>query len=465
MSITRNEKSANEVELVLQLPISDYEPKLKSELQKYRQKANMKGFRKGKVPVSVIKKMYGRGILADLINEMLQKELSGYITDEKLDILGQPLPSESQETYDFEINNLVDFEFRFDVGLAPAFEVAGIEGESYEQLKVEVTDEMIDDELEATQKRAGNMENQESDFEESDGITFNAKELEGDALKNKGFETSFKVLIQDIQDEDLRKQVLESKIGDTVRFDIFDLEKDKTDEYVRKYLLQLDEEEMDREVGREFEATIEQVDRLIPAELNEEFYNKAFGEGEVTSEEEARAKIKEHIENMYKGQSEALLYRSFQERLLELNTPALPDEFLKRWLKSGQETLNDEDLDKQYPDFEKGLLWSLIERKIGEKFEVEVGVEDVRQAMRDQLKQYMGGYAVEDSMLDGYVDRMMQNQEQVEKVFQEKRSDKIFEALKEAVTIEEKFLPLDEFEARLQEARAASQPEASAEEE
>ncbi len=465
MSITRNEKSANEVELVLQLPVSDYEPRLKSELQKYRQKANMKGFRKGKVPVSVIKKMYGRGILADLINEMLQKELSGYITDEKLDILGQPIPSESQETYDFEINNLVDFEFRFDVGLAPDFEVAGIEGEAYEQLKVEVTDEMIDDELQATQKRAGNMENQESDFEETDSITFNAKELEGDTLKNKGFETSFKVLISDIQNDELRKKVLESKVGDAVRFDIFELEKDKTDEYVRKYLLQLDEEEMDREVGRNFEATIEQVDRLIPAELNEEFFNKAFGEGEVTSEEEARTKIKDHIANMYKGQSEALLYRSFQERLLELNSPSLPDGFLKRWLKSGQETVTDEDLDKQYPDFEKGLLWSLIERKVGEKFEVEVGVEDVRQAMRDQLKQYMGGYAVEDSMLDGYVDRMMQNQEQVEKVFQEKRSDKIFEALKEAVTIEEKFLPLDVFEAKLQEARAASQPDTSAEEE
>ena len=127
--------------------------------------------------------------------------------------------------------------------------------------------------------------------------------------------------------------------------------------------------------------------------------------------------------------------------------------------------VSDEDLDKQYPDFVKGLLWSLIERKIGEKFEVEVGVEDVRQAMRDQLKQYMGGYAVEDSMLDGYVDRMMQNQEQVEKVFQEKRSDKIFEALKEAVTIEEKYLPLDEFQATLEEARAASQPPASSEEE
>ena len=247
MSVSRTDKTEIESQLAVSITRDDYDPKLKSELQKYRQKAHMRGFRKGKVPMSVIRKMYGKAMLADVINELVQKELGGYLQDEELNLLGEPLPAEDQQPYDFDINQLQDFEFKFDIGRAPKFEIAGIgSDEPFEQLVVKVSDGMIDDDLNAARKRHGKEIQLDGEFEESDSITFNAKELEGDKVKNKAFETSFKVLISQIADDKLREDVLKGAKGDAFRFNIFELEKDRDEKFVRKYLLNLEEDEKGR---------------------------------------------------------------------------------------------------------------------------------------------------------------------------------------------------------------------------
>ena len=379
----------------------------------------MRGFRKGKVPMSVIKKMYGKAMLADVINNLIQEKLGEYLEEEKLDILGQPLPSPKQQVYDFSVDRSEEFTFIFDVGLSPDFKLQGLgEEATFKMPKVIVDDEMIEKDVDAMRKRFGKEVHPEEEFVDEDRLVIEAKELDGDAPKKKGFETSFQVMLSDIADESLREQIKKMKKGEVFRFDIYKLEADRSEEFVKKHLLNLDEEEYDREIGHLFEGSISNVIRIAPSDLDQELYDKAFGEGEVTSEEEMRSKIKDNIEAFYIRQSEALLFREFQEKLLIQNEIELPDDFLKRWLIASNEKLQKSQLEHEYPDFSKNLVWSLVERKVKEKFDLKVEIDEVKDLMRRQIRQYFGNYPVEDAVLEGSVERMMSNQEQFNKAYE-----------------------------------------------
>ncbi len=450
MSVERIDKSPIETELAISIPKVDYEPKLKSEMRKYQQKAHMKGFRKGKVPMSVIRKMYGKAMLAEVVNDMMVKQLESYLKEQKLEVLGQPIPSEDQETYDFD--SMEDFEFKFDVGIAPKFELQGLDKDTiHTQYLVKVTDEMVDEQLQDMRMNLGKEVSIESDFEDTDRVVFEAKELEEEAgsLKKKGFEASFVTLISDIANEDLRNEVKSAKVGDLVRFNIYTLEGERTDEYVRKYLLGITDEEADLEVGAWYEARIDDVKHIQPADLDADFFKKAFGE-DVTTEDESRDAIKERIKKFHQVRSDALLFKSLQDRILELNKPDLPDEFLRRWLLLTNEELDVEMLDDSYKQFSQNLIWTLVERAIQEKFDLKVEAEEVREALKAQFLQAMGYYDLADDVLNQYVDRMMSNREQVEKAYTDLISDKVFETIRDQVTLEDEMMDLEDFNKKIE---------------
>lgn len=443
--------------LTVTLEKADYEPRFNSELSKHRKQAQMKGFRKGKTPVSILKKMYGKSVLVEVINEVLQKELSGYLAGEDLRILGQPLPSEDQEPLDFELKELQDYTFKFDLGLVPEFEVQGVGPESaFEKIEVEATEEMIDEELEAARKRHGERQFVEEDIRENDMVKLLAKELDGEEVKEEGVESEFSVLVSAISNEEAKQQLLSGKKGDTFRFNLFDLEEEKDEKYVRKYLLELSDDD-EREVGQHYEVTVEEVSRIVPAELNQEFFDKFFGEGEVISEEEARDKIREQIEKFYNGQSEALLFRDMQEKLMELNEMELPESFLKRWMKSSNEKLDDEVIEKEYGAFAKNLQWSLIRSKLIKRFGVEVKQEEVFETLKNQVRSYFGGVATGmEHIVESTAGRLMEDKKQVEQAYEKILSDKIFDAVAAEVTVEAKKTSLEEFESIVAKAREES---------
>ncbi len=453
MSVVRTDKSNHEAELAINITKDDYQPKLQEELKKYQQKAQMKGFRKGKIPVGVIRKMYGKAMLADIVNAMIEEKLRGYLESEKLDILGQPMPSNDQQIYSFNLDQPEDFTFLFDIGLTPQFEVAGIDGDTvFKQPKVEVTTEMIDKELDALRARFGDEIQQDSDFQDNDRLVLNAIELEDGKLKEDGLETSFQILISNIADETLREQVKAMKKGDVFQFDIFKLEPDRSEDYVRKYLLNLEKDEMDKKVGHLFEATISEVIRIVPAELNEEFFTKAFDEGQVMNEDEARNKLKEQIESFYNRQTEALLYKDFQTKLLELNSIELPDAFLKRWIVASNEKVGEAQLMHDYPDFSRNLIWSLIEKKIQERFDLQVGIDEVKEVLRAQIRRYFRNYPVSDEILESSVMRMIEDKEQVSRAYEESMSDKVFETIRANVAIQDDLISLENFKELVKEA-------------
>ena len=439
--------------LTITLTKEDYEPKLTAELNKYRKKAHIKGFRKGKTPMAFIKKMYGKSLMADVINELMQEELTNYIQENNLDILGQPIPTEDQELFDFDINQANDYVFKVELGLAPQFEVTGVGSEdSYARHDVEVPDEMVEKDMTAARKRLGERNSVEDDIEENDMLTLNVEELEGEEIKENGWATTFSILVDQIPSEELKKEFSSKKKGDKIRFDIRDLEKDRDEAYIRKQLLHVDENDEDVEIGNHFEAVIDDVSRVAPAEINEDFLNKYFGEGRVKDEAEARELIRKDIKSYYDRQADSLLFRDFQDRLLEQNALELPETFLKKWLKVANEEATDELIEKEFDAFTRNLRWSLIRSKLVQKFDVQVTENELVEGFKDRVRGYFGGYGDELVILNT-ANRLMQDRQQVDNMYQELMTDKLFEAIKEASKIEDQKINAEAFDEVIKEAR------------
>lgn len=447
--------------LTVTLEKSDYEPKFKAELNKYRKQANMKGFRKGKTPTSVLKKMYGKGVLADVINEILQKELYDYLTDNDIKILGQPLPSSDQEQQDFDLKTLQSYIFKFDLGLAPDFEVAGAdENTTFEKLAVEPSEEMVEEDLQAARKRAGERKAVDDEIKDNDMVKLEIAELNGDSPKEDGITSEFSLLIGQNTNEALKQSLSEKKQGDKLKIDILNVEEGRDEDYARKYYLNLDEEEAEKEFNNEFEATIAEVTRIAPAEMDQAFFDQTFGEGEVSSEEEAREKIREQIKGFYNSQAEALMSRGIQEKLLELNPMEFPESFLKRWMKANNEEVDEATVEKEYENFEKNLQWSLIRNKLVERFEIEVDNDDIVEAARRRIRQYFGGQSMPgmEQIVDSTAQRILQDQKQVEQLYEEVLTDRTFEVLIEKVNVEEKPVSREAFEDAVKAAQVANAP-------
>jgi len=448
--------------LTITLEKSEYEPKFNTELKKYRKQANMKGFRKGRTPVSVLKKMYGQSVLADVINEMLQKELNDYLNAQDFRILGQPLPSEEQKPQDIDVKSMDDYEFKFDLGISPDIEVEGADEDAkYEKMVVEISEEKIEEDLQAARKREGERESVEDDtVKDNDMVKFKAIELEGDAPKEEGIETEFSILVSDNTKEALKEELKKKKAGDSIRFNINELEEDRDEEYIRKYYLNLEEDD-ERAYNDTFEATIEEVSRIAPAELNQEFFDKAFGEGNVTSEEEAREHLRDQMAQFYNRQAEALVSREIQERLIEQNEMEFPEDFLKRWMKAANEGVTDETVEKEFANFRESLKWSLIRNELVERFGIEITEDDIVTAAKQRIMNYFGGQMMPgmEEVVNSTAMRMLQDEKQVDQLSQEVLNDRVFEVLLEKVTLEEKKVSLEEFEEEVKKVQAQNQEE------
>ena len=439
------------------IPPEEYQPKLNSELQKYRQKAQMKGFRKGKVPMSVVRKMYGKAILADVINECVQSDVTKFLEDEKLNTIGQPIPGDDQKDIDFDLGSDQEFEFSFDIGLAPDLEPTGLgKDATYRKWVVEVSDEKAEEELTQLQKRAGEQIHPEDDILEEDVISINATEFSGDEPKPEGVESSFQIPVDRIQPENLQKEILGMKVEGRFRFNPFTLEGERSAEFVRKHILKLDEAEADREISEDFEGVIAQITRVKPAELNGEFYEQIFGADGAKTKPEALEEIKKWIRDSHNRQAEALLYRDFQDRLMDENEMPLPDEFLHRWLAASAENPSEEQIAKDYDAFARSLRWNLIESHIRKEHELQVESAEIEEMMARQVRQNLGGYQVPPEFVSDMVQRLMKDEKQVSKAYEERMGDKIFEKIVELVTIEEEPISIEELNEKMEEARRTS---------
>lgn len=453
MLIERKDKDNLNVQLHITVKPEDYEAKFEEELLRQGKKVQLKGFRKGKVPKSYLKKAFGKSVLADIVLNETSRSLSEFIQEEKLNTLGRPLASEEQGPMDFDPMEIGTYNFVFDIGLEPEFEVAGVdEKDVYKRPVVEVDEAEVDDEMDRARLRMGTEKSVEGDIEENDRLELNATELNGEGEPHKA---TFQVLVNMIGDEKVMKKIKKSKVGDEFEFNPFTLEKNAKEHYVKKHMLALEDE--DAEIGDKWKATIESIKRIDKADLDEEFLKGFFGD-EVKTEEEAREKMRDQISEFYRRQGEALLFRSFQDALLEKNKVELPEEFLQRWLKTEKEEQNarqEEQIstdisDEEWADFKRGLTWTIIRDKIADQGKVEVTDQEILHHFMNSIRQYLGAYAADENLLRHSAERLMQNQEQVRKAYETIKDDKVFNYIVTQVTIKDDKVNKEELEKRIE---------------
>ena len=453
MNVDRKEISPLNEEITLTISTEDYESEFKDELRQYRQKASLKGFRKGKTPLSVVKRMFGKSLLAEIIQKKLEEGINSFITDNNLKTLGQPIPCEGQEDQEFNTNELEDFVYKFEIGLSPSFEVAGLSREnSFPKFAIKVPDHKVEEELDRLRKRMGQFEDvEDATIEESDLVDFEAKELDGEAVKEKGWETYFSIGMDRLVDNNLKEELLGKKKNHVTRVDLTNLEANTDQKFINKYYLNLDENE-EKDIGNSFEAKVAKIRRMKPAEMNEDFYKQAFGKPEIDNEEKAREEIVNSYQDAYGKQADILLFRDVQDHLLEVNELQLPEAFLKKWLVFSNPEIEDSQLDNEFGAFKNNLKWNLIRNKLIEKYGIEIDAQEIKDSFTKQISQYFGG-SVDPELpyIKETVDKMMENREQVEKVYQDLMFDRIYEAMEADISIDPKPIELEDFEKLLEE--------------
>ena len=437
--------------LTVQVAKEEYKETFQTELKKYQSQAQIKGFRKGKAPMGYIKKNFGQALLVDLVNKKMQDHLVAYLTEHQKDFVGQPIPSDSQGEVVFDTTNMNDFTFIFDIGLVPQFELKGIDGRSkFTKYVIDVDDNTVNIELETATKRHGDRNVTEEAIEENDMIKIEAVELEGDAAKENGHTTTISLLGDRLTD-DAKKAILGQKVGAVVKFNVNNLEQGTPDDkYIRKYLLNLEDDNMDKEVNPEFEGKITEVTRLTPAEYNQEFFDKNFGEGKVSTLDEAKEFIRTEIGGFYVEQTTNMLHRDIQDSIMEKNAFDLPDAFLKKWLTFADEKNTPEKVEEEYPQYSIGVKWSLIREKLEEKFEVKIEESEVREGMAKQIRAYMQGMD-NPEFINSTVDRLMADEKQVSNMANEIGTKKLFDQIAESVKLAEKKISIEDFRKLVQD--------------
>ncbi|MFT4567223.1 MAG: trigger factor [Saprospiraceae bacterium] len=432
-------------QLTIVLDPADYKDKFDKELKEYRKKAHLKGFRKGKTPLSAIRKMYGKGVLAEVINTKLQDTLTDYITEKELNILGNPIPAEDQVTFDFDTKTLETFEFKFDIGQAPVISVKGVDpSESYESYVVEYDDSRVEEEITQLQKRAGEQAAVDGPIEMLDLVKLEITELnppeERDAWVN---DIS---ILPERMTEPYQNEFL-GKVKDfQLDVDIYLLEADTKEDYVKKYFLT----DAPEDITATFSSKVVEIKRLVIAEISDEFFEKVFDpKDEIKDIDAAKEFIKKDLDKHYTVQANAITQRKILEALLELNVLELPDDFLKRWLMSSNEELTEEQLEVEFGDFKKNLTWTLIKQELAKQYEIEVTPESVKEGVKAdiqaQLTQY--GYGMMDGFdFDAAADRMMEKQETVQKKYEEILAKEVMDKISEKVALVEKKISLKEYE-------------------
>ena len=435
MNITKETIDELNARVTIKLAPADYQPLVEKTLKEHARKAKMPGFRPGKVPVGVVKKMYGPSVLVDEVNKMLGNKLYEFIGNEKIDILGNPLPSESVEPKaDWE--NPAEMEFTYDLGLAPKIDLELGKNFKFEHYIIEATDKDIENSLENISKRSGQMVEHDT-IADNDLVRVQWVELNEDGTIKEGGVLNVSSISLDNLTEDVKKPLIGAKLGDVIKVNFRDFSSNETDMAAMLAVSKADLET----VNDLFKITIEKIQRLTPAELNEELFKKMYPDGSVTNLDGLKAKIKQDYADYFVKESDRKLKNDMVLSLLKNTKIELPDEFLKRWLLTiGEKKATIEEVDQEYPNYRDGLRWQLIENKIIRENDIKVSHDELKDGVRDQLRQqfaYYGMQQADDEMMEDMVQKFMQRQEEVKKINDQLYDQKVMEFFKDKATLSE----------------------------
>lgn len=434
MNITRNNVDALNAIVTVEVTKEDYAGQVEKILADYRKNANIPGFRKGAVPMSLIQKQYGRAVLLDEVNKILQNSLNNYLVEEKLDILGNPLPKITED-FNWDTDN---YKFEFELGLAPDFKVDLTAKNKITKYKIVADDKMLDEQVERIQKQYGKLISKEK-VEEGDDIsgTFSNEE--------KGINNTVNINLDIFKRKTDAKKLIGKKVGDVVSLStkgLFD------DDHKLMDYLKVDHDDV-HGLDIDVDFTIGEINTSEKAELNQELFDKLFGEGNVASVEELKNKIKEDAEQQFASQADQKFLNDVTEFLIESTKFDLPAEFLKKWIQTvGENPLTPEQAEEEYAKSENGLRYQLIESKVIVDNNLQTTFEELKAFTAELIKKQMAQFGQmnpTDADVDNIVARVLSNQDEVKRLSEQVMSEKMVNLFKDKVSAKTKEVSYQDF--------------------
>jgi len=442
-----SQEKVDNLNAVLKININpeDYTPRVDKAIKEQAKKAKIPGFRPGMVPPAHIKRMYGKSILVDEINNLLSDTLNKYIEDEKLEVLGQPLPKPGEERKEYNWDFADNFEFNYEVGLAPEFAIDFSANDKITQYVIKVDDETLESRIKNIRRSYGKMTN--PDVSADDDVLYSELvQLSPDgSVFEDGISNTTSVRLDQIQNDEVKASLIGLKKDDVV---VFDIQKAYNHDATRIAAILKVDEDIAADLKSNFQLTVKNINRLGESDLNQEFFDKLFGEGVVSTEEEFRAKITEELETMMQQDAERKLQDEIYHYSIDKVNFNLPDEFLKRWLRATNEKLSEDELQGGYHDFATNLKWTLIENKIIKDNGIDIKYDEVFALAKQRLAQQFQMYSpqpIAEEQLAQYTVQYLQTKENANKIFEELKALKVFDYIKSVVTLEKKEIGFVDF--------------------
>ena len=436
-----NQTALKDMQMVLTLTIepADYQEAVQKELKQIRQKANIPGFRPGMVPAGLVKKMYGKGVLADVLNKVVGEQLSKYIEDNKLQVLGDPLPN-NEQTPEMDLDNQDTFTFAFDIAVAPEFEAKLNGHNKLTYYNIEVTDEMVNKQVASYADRFG-------EYTETENV------VSGDVLKGLMTEQKEGGIVKEdamlnpeyMQDKEQAKLFEGAKKGDVITFNPMKAYGNETEV---ASMLGLKKEDI-KDMNSDFTFEIRTISHHAPAAIDGGLFAKVYGENNIKDEADFRARIKAEIEqNMAEDSKYKFGLDAKAAIMKKMENVAFPEAFLKRWVLATNEKMTQEELDKDFSKMLEELKWHLAKDQLMKEFKIDVQKEEVeayaKEVARMQFMQY-GLMHIDDQYLTNYAQEMLKQENQLRGIIERVAENKIFDALKGVVKLEEKSISQEDF--------------------
>lgn len=441
MNISKTEIDPLNAELTITVGPADYEGKVNDALKRAQKQASMPGFRPGKVPAGLIKKQYGKSILVDELNRLLNDTLHNYITEQNIEILGNPMPKEDHMV-DFDKGT--EYTFKYELGLAPSFDYKVDNSQSFVYNTVKIDNELVEKYIQDVKRNYGKPSNPDVSAEK-DVLYVDIVELDADNnIVPGGVFKSTSIGIDRLKNEDTRKKLTGVSKDAKIVLNVNDLYETAVDKSISLGL--------DKEAAEHFNAniqlTVRSIARMEDAELNQELFDKIYGPGVINSEEEFRDKIKNELGLMFAQDTDRKFFNDVEKSLVEKLNIKLPDEFLKRWLMAvNEKPITKEQLEAEYPNYAKSMQWKLIENKIIKNHGITVTADEAKEEtksyVRSQYARY--GQTPTEEEVNKIADSIMGKESEIQKIFENLYSKKVLDLMKENFKLENKEVSYDEF--------------------
>ena len=444
MNVIREDLNALNARLKVKVSPEDYQPKVSETLSKYRKTANIPGFRPGHAPMGMIQKQYGKSVLFDEVSKMVTDAINNYIFEEKLNLLGNPIPIE-ENGFNGDFSNPTDFEFIYEIGFPPSIEVAISNKDSFDFEKVDVNQELINKQAEDIRRRYGKLVSTD-EVQEKDLILGRFVELNDDkSVKEGGIDHTSSISLEFLDSDDVRKLFVGKKVGDSIELNPDDVSKGPKD---KAAMLGVKEDALEN-VGSLFSYTINEVKAMELAELNSDLFLKLYPDATVTNEEEFVARIKSDLEKMFEQDSDKKLYRTIYDSLMEKVNADFPDDFLKRWIKQvNDKPVTEEQIEAEYEGYRNMLKWQLIEKTLFDKHNLVIDqtelVNFTKHLLRTNYANY-GIFEVDEEELTQSAMKFLQDKKQTDSIISRLAEDKLINLFKTEATLKEKLVSYDEF--------------------